>query len=94
MSFLDSLDELLSGAVGDPGSEKLLREALKSAQTRVKTLEEKNERLRRKAQNNIDRSWNRALDCVKKVDGLTLDQVEKIEDLAKHVRHGDEFGHK
>lgn len=102
MGLLDEFGDLFGGQ-SKPVEESLdklsvsaLRSKLRDAEAEVARLKANMasvEALKKRAQNNIDRSWNRALRrVVEKVEDLTLAQIEKVEDQKRHVRHGDDFG--
>lgn len=99
----DKFDDLLGGMLGgsmpqreDPNDKikrVVMQRRLKEAEGKIAALQASNANLIRKAQNNIDRSWNKALrKAADEIHSLSIGQIERLKEMRRIVRHRDDFG--
>lgn len=108
MAFKGPFEDFFDGPLGSGStfakedstaklSESVLRIRLKEAEQKIGKLEADKLRLMRMGQNNIDRAWNKALNTVVAEPAelqLGFEQVDRIKEMRRIVRHQDEFGSK
>ena len=100
---MSAADDLFGNAFGDifknvgranPDADlsKIKERAIHAYKKDIQDLDIRRENLVRKAQNQNDRSYNKGLKDAVDVEGLTLEQVEKILGLQVEPRYKEEFG--
>lgn len=91
------IDGLLGGTPKEDPNDKIKRvvmqRRLKELEGKIAALEATQASLIRKAQNNIDRAWNKALrKAADEIDSLSIGQIERLKEMRRLVRHRDDFG--